>query len=174
MIPFPWIIIWPSTEGPKLRLLWKKYSWIYYLKGCRQLLIQKRELIHHEAHEMTTIASQRKAFTSAEYFVSFVNISENNCSGFNVMPWASYQIRKIARCACARNAGNVFPATDFKGNRGLAIPACITARAPRTCRDACRDSLPAVAGKTARHFRRMRNPQLYVSGKRPITIPFLE
>ena len=25
------------------------------------------------------------------------------------MPWASYQIRKIASCACAGNAGNVFP-----------------------------------------------------------------
>ena len=24
-------------------------------------------------------------------------------------PWASYQIRKIADCACAGNAGNVFP-----------------------------------------------------------------
>ena len=31
--------------------------------------------------------------------------------------WTSYQIRKIAGCACAGNAGNVFPATDFKGNR---------------------------------------------------------
>ena len=31
--------------------------------------------------------------------------------------WASYLIRKIAGCACAGNAGNVFPATDFKGNR---------------------------------------------------------
>ena len=31
--------------------------------------------------------------------------------------WASYQIRKITGCACAGNAGNVFPATDFKGNR---------------------------------------------------------
>ena len=30
---------------------------------------------------------------------------------------ASFQIRKIAGCACAGNAGNVFPATDFKGNR---------------------------------------------------------
>ena len=28
--------------------------------------------------------------------------------------WASYQIRKIA--GCAGNAGNVFPATDFKRN----------------------------------------------------------
>ena len=30
-------------------------------------------------------------------------------------PRASYQIRKIACCACAGNAGNIFPATDFKG-----------------------------------------------------------
>ena len=43
--------------------------------------------------------------------------------------WVSYQIRKIAGCACAGNAGNVFSATDFKGNRELAIPARITARA---------------------------------------------
>ena len=34
-----------------------------------------------------------------------------------VLHWASYHIRKIAGCACAGNAGNVFPATDFKGNR---------------------------------------------------------
>ena len=32
-------------------------------------------------------------------------------------PCAPYQIRKIAGCACAGNAGNVFPATDFNGNR---------------------------------------------------------
>ena len=30
---------------------------------------------------------------------------------------ASYQIRKIAGCACTGKAGNVFSATDFKGNR---------------------------------------------------------
>ena len=55
--------------------------------------------------------------------------------------WASYQIRKIACCTCAGNVGNVFPATDVKGNSYLAIPACITARASRTCRDSCRDRL---------------------------------
>ena len=54
-------------------------------------------------------------------------------------PWASYQISKIAGCACTGNAGNVFPATDFNGNRQLAIRVCITARASRTCRDACPD-----------------------------------
>ena len=40
------------------------------------------------------------------------------------LPWASCQIRKIVGCAWAGNAGNDFPATDFKGNRQLAIPAC--------------------------------------------------
>ena len=30
---------------------------------------------------------------------------------------ASYMIHKIAGSACAGNAGNVFPVTDFKGNR---------------------------------------------------------
>ena len=43
--------------------------------------------------------------------------------------WASYQICKIAACACAGNAGNIPPATNFKENRKLAIPACIMARA---------------------------------------------
>ena len=32
-------------------------------------------------------------------------------------PWASYQMRKNVGCACTGNAGNVFPATDFNGNR---------------------------------------------------------
>ena len=43
-----------------------------------------------------------------------------------VNEWASYQIRKIAGCACAGNAGNVFPATA-----GQRFPTCITARAWR-------------------------------------------
>ena len=62
--------------------------------------------------------------------------------------WASYQIRKIVCCACAGNARNVFPTTDFKGKHWLAIPACTTTRASCTCRDACRDRKPTVAGKT--------------------------
>ena len=31
--------------------------------------------------------------------------------------WASCQICKVVGCACTGNAGNVFLATDFKGNR---------------------------------------------------------
>ena len=66
-------------------------------------------------------------------------------------PCVSYKVRKIVGCIWAENAGNVFPATpatDFKGNCYLVIPACITARASRTFRDACRGRWPAVAGKT--------------------------
>ena len=59
-----------------------------------------------------------------------------------VHQWSSYQIRKIAGCACAGNVGNVFPATA--GWRSRHAP-CITARASRTCRDACRDRWPAVS-----------------------------
>ena len=80
----------------------------------------------------------------------------------------------IAGYACAGNAGNVFPATDFKGNRHLAIPACITERASRTCHDARAVMHVGIAdprwqGKRSWHSRHMGNPQMYVSGKRPIT-----
>ena len=47
--------------------------------------------------------------------------------------WASCQIHKITRCACAGNAGTV------PQNRESAIPKCIMARTWHTCRDACRD-----------------------------------
>ena len=62
----------------------------------------------------------------------------------------------------------------FPRHRRWAIPTCITARASRTCRDACRDRQLSVSfeigggGKRSRHSRRMRNLQFYVSGKRPI------
>ena len=82
--------------------------------------------------------------------------------------WASYPIRKIAGCACAGNAGNIFPATDFKGNRLLA-----SRHASRHARHARAVMHVGIAnprwwGKRSRQSRRMRNPQFYVSGKRPI------
>ena len=64
--------------------------------------------------------------------------------------------------------GTFSSAADFDRNRYLAIPTCITARAWRTCRDACRDRLPAVTGKKLRAFPAHVHPQFCVSGKRPI------
>ena len=48
-----------------------------------------------------------------------------------VIWWASCQIRKIVGCACAGNAGNVFPATDFKrktlvSDTGMHHVTCVT------------------------------------------------
>ena len=64
--------------------------------------------------------------------------------------------------------GTFSPTADVKGNRKLAIPACITARASHTCHDACRDCLPALAGKTFPAFPAHAHPQFYLSRKRPI------
>ena len=62
-------------------------------------------------------------------------------------------MRKIAGCACAGNAGNDFPATHFKGNHQLVVPACITARASRTCRDRLThrggENIPGIPGACA-------------------------
>ena len=64
----------------------------------------------------------------------------------------------------------------FPRHRRWAIPTCITARASRTCRDACRDRQLSVSfeigggGKRSRHSRCMRNLQFYVSGKRPMEL----
>ena len=46
-------------------------------------------------------------------------------------PWASYQIRKIAGCACAGNAGKVFPRRRFQKNPLVSDPGmhhgtCVT------------------------------------------------
>ena len=57
------------------------------------------------------------------------------------------------------NVGNVFPATDFKGNRQLTNPACNTARA--SARAVMHVGIPNP-------WWRMRNPYFYVSGKMPI------
>ena len=85
------------------------------------------------------------------------------CKGIS---WASYQIRKIAGCACAGNAGNVVPpplVSDPDMHHGTCLthmPWCMPG------------SLISGflwnrwRGKHSRHSRRMRNPQFCVSGKR--------
>ena len=60
------------------------------------------------------------------------------------------------RVAHAPGMPGTLAATDFKGNRYLAIPACITARASHAWR-----------GKRSRHSRCMRKPQFSVSSKGP-------
>ena len=54
-----------------------------------------------------------------------------NASSHWPSPWASYQIRKIAGCACARNAGKVFPRRRFQrkplvSDPGMHHGTCVT------------------------------------------------
>ena len=47
------------------------------------------------------------------YILSYRNIHPFT----ELLAWASYQVRKIASCACTGNAMNVFPATAGKRTR---------------------------------------------------------
>ena len=82
--------------------------------------------------------------------------------------WASYQIRKIAGCACAGNAGNVFSCRRFLrkplvSDPGMHHGTCVThvpwcMSGSLTCGD--RENVPGIPGACA--------PAIYVSGKRPM------
>ena len=101
--------------------------------------------------------------------------------------WASYQIRKIADCACAGNAGNLFPAMHrLQRTLLVGLVPCgshsNSARSKQSGREREPVKLlvsdpgmmhvgianPRWRGKCSRHSRRMRNPPFYVSGKRPM------
>ena len=71
--------------------------------------------------------------------------------------WASYQIRKIAGCACARNAGNVFPRRRFQrkplvSDPGMHHGTCVThvpwcMSGSLTCGDG--ENVPGIPGACA-------------------------
>ena len=73
------------------------------------------------------------------------------------MQWASYQIRKIAGCACAGNAGNVFPCRRFQrkplvSDPGMHHGTCVThvpwcMSGSLTCGD--RENVPGIPGACA-------------------------
>ena len=82
--------------------------------------------------------------------------------------WTSYQIHKIAGCACAGNAGNVFPRRRFQRkllviDPGMHHGTCVT-HVP-WCMSG---SLTCSDGKTFPAFPAHAHPQFCVSGKRPI------
>ena len=84
-----------------------------------------------------------------------VTMQSSKCE--QCVQWASYQIRKIAGCACAGNTGNVFPRRQFQrkplvSDPGMHHGTCVThvpwcMSGSLTCGD---------GGKRSRHSRRMR------------------
>ena len=75
----------------------------------------------------------------------------------NDQPWASYQIRKIAGCACAGNAGNVSPRRQFQrkplvSDPGMHHGTCVThvpwcMSGSLTCDDG--ENVPGIPGACA-------------------------
>ena len=84
----------------------------------------------------------------------------------SVVPWASYQIRKIVCCTCAGNAGNVFPRHRLQRK----TTSYRSRHASRHVRDTRAVMHVGIANRRWRgkRSRRMRNPNFYVSGERPI------
>ena len=76
---------------------------------------------------------------------------------FDGVAWASYQIRKFAGCACAGNAGNVFPCRRFQrkplvSDPGMHHGTCVThvpwcMSGSLTCGD--RENVPGIPGACA-------------------------
>ena len=103
----------------------------------------------------------------------FVEMISTLCLSYSLVnyiitEWASCQIRKIVACACAENAGNVFPplwVSDPDMHHGTCVkhvPWCM----PGSLTSGFRWS--QLRGERSRHSQRMRNLQFYVSGKRSI------
>ena len=78
-------------------------------------------------------------------------------SSTTLSSWASYQIRKIAGCACAGNAGNVFPRRRFQrkplvSDPGMHHGTCVThvpwcMSGSLTCGD--EENVPGIPGACA-------------------------
>ena len=89
------------------------------------------------------------------------------------MPWASHQLRKIAGCACAGNAGNVFPpprVSDPDMHHGTCmthVPGCMPGSLTRGFHRS------RWWRKQSRHSRCMCNPHFYVSDKKPMAADVL-
>ena len=98
----------------------------------------------------------------------YIAISTNVTKHTHFILRVSYQIRKIEGWACARNAGNVSPPLRvnnpdiYHGTCVTHVPWCLPGSLTSGfLRNRWR-------GKRSRHSRRMGNPQLCVSGKRPV------
>ena len=74
--------------------------------------------------------------------------------------WASYQIRKIAGCACAGNAGNVFPTRRLQRKPLASDPGMHQGTCVLTFGGG--ENVPGIPGACA--------PAIYVSCKRPMHV----
>ena len=123
---------------------------------CPTEQICTRDMIHNVGHMFLSVCGHvsvgcNKSVTLSIGFVDYLHIpalSHTTILRRINRPLTRYVTPCVAHAPECRER---FPATDFKGNRQLAIPVCVT-HVP----DACRDR------KRSRCSRRMRNLQFYV------------
>ena len=111
----------PSASKATLMNMDKYFVWIHYerLHNHNKAKHNKTVCIFLGIYCMATpsvksitnfqIPSTRKKGRPQKTWSKCVKRDVNKCDLVGVDPWASYQIRKIAGCTCAGNAGNVFP-----------------------------------------------------------------
>ena len=63
-----------------------------------------------------------KTIESEQFILTTCLIAYSSLKHWHITPWASLQIRNIADCASARNAWNVLPTSDLKGNPLVSDP----------------------------------------------------
>ena len=118
----PWNIPWNSMELLCRHVKYHLVSWdsVEHSMEFHGFLVSPNEV---SLSSMEFYGTLRLPFYGILPWLDFQGI-------FHGIPWNS---------GVARYAENFFSATNFKENRQLATPACITARTSRTCRDACRN-----------------------------------
>ena len=92
-----------------------------------------------------------------EHWPNFEHTKDTSYVSLTVELWASYQIRKIAGCACAGNAGNIFPRRRFQrkplvSDPGMHHGTCVThvpwcMSGSLTCGDG--ENVPGIPGACA-------------------------
>ena len=97
----------------------------------------------------------------------FRNVSDCLLARNTDVQWTSCQILKIAGCACAGNAGNVFSVAAGYSDPDMHHGTCVT-HVPWCIPGSLTGGFlwSRWRGKRSRHSRRMRNPEFYVTGKR--------
>ena len=121
-----------------------------WLVDVQSFLNKRNSLTLHLllSHSFTSFA-QRNGHSN-KHHVSHIII-------MGTLEWASYQIRKIAGCACAGNAGNVFPRRRFQrkplvSDPGMHHGTCVThvpwcMSGSLTCGDG--ENVPGIPGACA-------------------------
>ena len=145
-----------------MRILWTCHMWVSLGENELSILNNHRNseksLTPGIAWQMSNVKSSRNGIQPSLWCGSITVFHCVHQAFVLYSPsWASYQIRKIAGCACAGNAGNVFPCRRFQrkplvSDPGMHHGTCVThvpwcMSGSLTCGD--RENVPGIPGACA-------------------------